>query len=106
MTTAPSAELLRALAQRIDAAPAVARRSSGLFGAAAAYLPGERIEGIRLRDDNGLEVHVVMRWNSTVDEVERQVLDAIGDACEHQQVTLVIDDIVAPTDPAERVACP
>jgi hypothetical protein len=100
----PSVDALRALAERIDAAPAVARRSGGLFGAAAAYLPGERIEGIRPRDHDGLEIHVVMRWDFTVDEVERQVLDAVGDVWAQQPVILVIDDIVAPSDRAEPLA--
>jgi hypothetical protein len=86
-------EVLRALAARIDAAPSVARRSGGILGTAAAYLPGERIEGLRIRDGYRLEVHVVMCWGSTVDDVEREVLDAIGALWDRATVDLVIEDI-------------
>jgi hypothetical protein len=101
----PSVDVLRALAGRIDAAPSVARRSGGAFGVAAAYLPGERIEGIRIREESVLEIHVVMRWEFTVDDVERQVLAAVGDFWPPQAVTLFVDDIVAPAESFE-VASP
>jgi hypothetical protein len=94
-------ELLRTLAGRIDAVPSVVRRSSGILGTAAAYLPGERLQGLRLLDERTLEVHVVMNWDSTVDNVEREVLEAIGDRWERGSVLLVIDDIEsAPASPA------
>jgi hypothetical protein len=92
----PNADALRELARRIDAAPSVARRSGGAFGVAAAYLPGERIEGIRFRDEGALEIHVVMRWEFTVDDVEREVLAAVGDFWPSEEVSLFIDDIVGP----------
>jgi hypothetical protein len=98
--TTPDAEALRALAVRLDAAPSVARRSSGAFGVAAAYLPGERIDGIRLRDGGTVEIHVVMRWEFTIDDVERQVLEAVGDAFPAEAVVLFVDDIVGPAEPA------
>lgn len=93
MNNARDPEVLRALAARIDAAPSVARRSGGILGTAAAYLPGERIEGLRVRDRDRLEVHVVMRWGSTVDDVEREVLDAIGPLWDRPAVDVVIEDI-------------
>lgn len=89
----PDPERLRAIAARIDAAPSVARRSGGLWGTAAAYLPGERIEGLRLRDAHTLEVHVVMTWESTVDDVERDIAAAVGDRWNGGSVDIVIDDI-------------
>jgi hypothetical protein len=93
MTEAPSPALLRALADRVDAAPSIARRSGGPFGVVAAYLPGERIEGLRLLEGEALEIHVVMRWGFTVVEVEREVLDATRDLWPSEAVHLVIDDI-------------
>jgi hypothetical protein len=89
------AAVLRELAGKIDDAPSVERRAGGVLGTAAAYLPGERIEGLRLRDDR-LEVHVVMRWGSTVDDVEREVLAAAGTGWDPKKVDLVIDDIALP----------
>ena len=105
MNDACDPAVLRDLAGKIDAAPSVERRSGGVLGTAAAYLPGERIEGLRLRDDR-LEVHVVMRWGSTVDDVERQVLAAAGTGWDPKKVDLVIDDIALPdaasTTPAKK----
>jgi hypothetical protein len=83
------ADTLRAIAARLDAASSIARRSGGALGTAAAYLPGERIEGVRVLDDGRLEVHVVMRWGHTVDDVEREVLAAVGG----RSVDVVIDDL-------------
>ena len=89
-------DVLRAIAANVDRAPSVARRTGGALGVAAAYLPGERIEGLRVRDDR-LEVHVVMRWGVTADAVERDVLSAVGDAAwDPARVDVVIDDIDVP----------
>jgi hypothetical protein len=96
MTDAVGAALLRALADRIDGAPSVARRSGGPFGSVAAYLPGDRIEGLRLLEGDALEIHVVMRWESTVDEVEREVLGTVRDLWPSDAVSLVIEDIALP----------
>jgi hypothetical protein len=96
VASTPDAEALRGLAGRIDGAPSVARRSAGPFGVAAAYLPGERIDGIRLRDGGTVEIHVVMRWESTVDDVERDVLEAVGEVFSAGVVMLFVDDIADP----------
>jgi hypothetical protein len=89
-------DALRRVAENVDRAPSVARRTSGALGTAAAYLPGERIDGIRVRDDR-LEVHVVMRWGTTVDAVEREVVAAVaGGGWDPDRVDVVIDDIEAP----------
>jgi hypothetical protein len=64
-----------------------------MHGVAAAYLPGERVDGLWCRSDGRLEVHVVMRWGTTVDAVEREVLAALGDGYDAEVVDLVIDDL-------------
>lgn len=86
---------LRALAARIDALPEVVRRSGGVADAVATYLPGDRLVGVRLRG-GAVEVHVVMRWSTTVDDVERAVVDAAR-AEGFAAVDLVIDDIEMPS---------
>ena len=104
MNDAGDAAVLRELARKIDVAPSVERRWRRARHRGA-YLPGERIEGLRLRDDR-LEVHVVMRWGSTVDDVEREVLAAAGTGWDPKKVDLVIDDIALPdaanTTPAQK----
>jgi len=94
VTTKPVAlgpERLRTIARRLDAGPSIARRSAGPFGTFAAYLPGERIEGVRVVADNHLEIHVVMRWAATVDDVERDVIAAVDD--QTVAVDVIVDDI-------------
>lgn len=93
MSPTADPEVLRSLAIRIDAAPSVSRRSGGLVGTVASYLPGERIHGLRVTDDGRLEVHVVMRWGNTVNQVEQDVLTAVGDRWHPTAIDLVIDDV-------------
>ncbi len=93
MTDAGRASLLRDMADRIDQIPSVVRRSGGAAGAVAAYLPGERITGLRVTADGRLQVHVVMAWGSTVDEVESQVLAAVEGLWTDGPVDLTVDDI-------------
>jgi hypothetical protein len=101
MTQPTDADNLRIIAARVDAAPSVARRSGGVLGSAAAYLPGERIEGLKIRDAQRLEVHVVMRWGTTADDVEREVLAAVGDRWDVGPVDIVVDDIALPDEPTQ-----
>lgn len=49
-----------ALAAAVLAVPGVVRLHAGSFGEVATYLPGGKVDGIRLRDD-GTHVHVVLR---------------------------------------------
>jgi hypothetical protein len=90
--TTDASPALREIAGRIDHAPSVAGRSRGLFGTAATLLPGERIDGLRVRAGR-LEVHVVMTGGGTVSQVERDVLDAVGNRWECSLVDIVVEDI-------------
>ena len=66
-----------------------------MFGTAASYLPGRRISGLRVLPDGRLEVHVVMAWGSTVDDVEASLLRALEDPAE--LADLVIEDLSLPS---------
>jgi len=105
VTQPTDAENLRAIAARIDVAASVAHRSGGVLGSAAAYLPGERIEGLKIRDGQRLEVHVTMKWGATADDIERDVLTAVDDLWQGP-VDIVVDDIALPerSSPAISVA--
>lgn len=89
--TAPE---LRELCGRVEASPHVVRLSEGPAGVVAAYLPGDRVPGIRITDDGRLEVHVVMAWGATVDQVESDV-SAVFDPPE-TLAGLYIDDVAVP----------
>lgn len=96
MTGASDADLLRRIGALVDAAPSVVRRCRGPLGIASAYLPGERIPGLRRRSDGRLEIHVVMDWSATVDQVETEVIEAVGDRWTDGPVDVMVDDIDAP----------
>ena len=92
-----SPERVEELAGRVAASPHVARLSPGRFGTVAFYLPGRKVVGLRLVDDDRLEVHVVMQWGSTVHELEGDVREIVGEvAGEADAMDLVIDDIDVP----------
>lgn len=89
-----SAEQLEKLSNRITASPRIARLSEGPSGVVAAYLPGRRVPGLRIRPDGRLEVHVVMTWGSTTDQVEASVVEAFDEP--ELLAGLYIEDIVPP----------
>jgi len=83
------------LAAALVASPHIAALSQGPFGTVASYLPGRRIPGLRVLPDDRLEVHVVMLWDSTVDDVEASLLQAFEDPSELAH--LVVEDVSMPT---------
>ncbi len=105
MTTDPA--VVHQLAAAIDAIPSVVARSTGPFGVIAAYLPGERIDGIRRTDSGRWEVHVVMAADATVSLVQAEVLRAAARLAIADPIDLFIDDIadrqpaLPPADPPQ-----
>jgi hypothetical protein len=95
-------ERLDALASALLASPHISSLSEGAFGTVASYLPGRRIPGLRVLPDDRVEVHVVMVWGSTVDDVEASMLRAFDDPAELAH--LVIEDVSTGTE--ERAALP
>jgi hypothetical protein len=92
MTTS-DAGTVRQLAAAVDAAPSVVTRSAGRFGGVAAYLPGERVVGIRRTETGRWEVHVVMAVDSTVSLVEADVLRAAQSVGLTEPLDLFVVDI-------------
>ena len=79
------------------AVPGVSSLHAGVFGEVATYLPGRRVNGVRLGDE-ACEVHVVLDWGTPV----LQTADAVRIAVEHLidgPVDVTVQDIAAP-DPA------
>jgi len=83
----------------------VASTHTGTFGEVATYLPGRRVDGVRLRPDRA-EVHVVLRWGAPVGptaDAIRAVTTAMtpgpgaaGTSRSGTQVDVVIQDVAAP----------
>lgn len=90
--------------QSVDA-EAVAERAlqsrsvSGLYpgGAVevATYLPGRKISGVRVRDDE-VEVHVVARWSTLLPDVAEEVRALVTPLAGGLPVSVFIDDVDAP----------
>jgi len=72
--------------------PAVAGLSGGPFGAAATYLAGRRVVGVRISPDT-VEVHVVSRFGPTVGELAGQVRAALAGRVLGRTVDIVIEDL-------------
>lgn len=86
-----AADLVRAA---VLALPGVADLHTGAFGEVATYLPGRKVDGVRVRPD-GAQVDVVLEWGApvlaTADDVRRVATSITG-----KPVDVVVQDIAAP----------
>jgi uncharacterized alkaline shock family protein YloU len=91
---APGADagLADAVVAAVRAVPGVARLDGGPHGEIAAYLPGRRVPGVRLRGDRA-EVHVVLRWGVPVLAVADAVRDAVR-MLTGTPVDVTVEDVV------------
>lgn len=92
-----------AVAALVLACPAVAGLSGGPFGAAATYLPGRRVAGVRISPDT-VEVHVVARYGPTAGELARQVRAALAGRVLGRSVDIVVEDLEDPAPPTVATA--
>ena len=65
---------------------------SGSFGEVATYLPGRRVEGVRIRDDH-VEVHLVLVWGFPVLETAERVR-AVVSPIAGRRVDVVVQDVI------------
>ena len=85
----------------VTACPDVASMAGGLVSEVACYLPGRRVEGVRISDD-GLQVHIVASWGRPLPEVAEEVRQAVQAVAPAVPVLVSIDDIELPPAPAPR----
>ena len=86
------------IALAVLAVPHVVALSGGLVGEIATYLPGRRVEGVRVRTGH-VEVHVVARYGPTMADVGAAVRTAVVATAGPLAVTVGIDDVAAPVGP-------
>jgi len=91
-----------AVAALVVACPAVGGLSAGPFGAAATYLPGRRVSGVRLERDV-VEAHVVLRYGATVAELAGQIRRALSGQVKGRRVDIVVEDVLDRADPSAAV---
>jgi hypothetical protein len=86
-------DLARDLAGRVEACPDVAGLSAGPFGTVATYLPGGRVSGIAVRDDE-VEIAVIARYGRPFPAIADQVRQAVIPLVGERPVRVAIDDVV------------
>ena len=84
-----------AVASAVLACPHVAGLSAGPVEEVATYLPGRRVQGIRVQDDS-LEIHLVARWGAPLPDVAAEVRRAIGPLAGGRSITVAIEDLEVP----------
>jgi uncharacterized alkaline shock family protein YloU len=81
-----------AIAVAVSAASGVAALSGGRFGGVGTYLPGRRVTGVVIGDDD-LEVHVVGRYGVPVAEIAAEVRRAVEPYAGDRTVHVIIEDL-------------
>ncbi|KQX73722.1 MULTISPECIES: hypothetical protein [Aeromicrobium] len=93
---APAPDAAEAIASATLAVAGVSALHAGVVGEVATYLPGRRVNGVRLRDDS-CEVHIVLEWGSpvvaTADDV-RTAIEPLVDVPVH----VTVEDVAGPGD--------
>jgi hypothetical protein len=80
------------IATAVSALPGVAALSGGRLGGVGTYLPGRRVTGVVLREDD-LEVHVVGRYGVPVAEIAAEVRQAAEPYVGDRTVHVIIEDL-------------
>lgn len=80
------------IAAAVSAAPGVAALSGGRLGGVGTYLPGRRVTGVVIRDDD-LEVHVIGRYGVSVAEIAADVRRAVEPYAGDRTVHVIIEDL-------------
>lgn len=94
-------ELADLVAAAVTSVPGVAGLHTGTFGEAATYLPGRRVNGIRLRDDV-TEVHVTLTYGVPVLEAAERIRSAVAPLVA-TPVEVSIEDVVPGPGPRNGV---
>lgn len=85
-------ELVHEIADAVRRCPDVADLSGGPFGTVATYLPGERVAGVALRDDE-VEVSIVVQMGRPLPEIAQEVRTAIAPLVGDRPVNVYIGGI-------------
>ena len=99
-----SAELAVRIADTVLAHPAVAGLHAGPFGVIASYLPGRRVDGVRIADDgSAVDVAIIvdlaaLEPGRPIPVVAQQLRTAIRELTGNARVDVLIVDLV----PAQR----
>jgi hypothetical protein len=90
------------VAAAVRACPGVDELYGGQPGGIATYLPGRRIDGVRV-DRYAIEVQVRARWGAPALDIAAQIRGALAVIAAGRHVDVIIADV---TDPAAPPECP
>ncbi|HET8640593.1 MAG TPA: hypothetical protein VFM37_01580 [Pseudonocardiaceae bacterium] len=90
-----STELAERIAAVVLAHPAVSALNAGPFGTVASYLPGRRVDGVRVADDgSAVEVSVTLVFGQPIPVVADQLRSAVRGLTGDVAVNVTIVDLV------------
>lgn len=92
-----TADLADRIAEVVLAVPGVHALHAGVLGEAATYLPGRRVNGVKVEDD-ACEVHVVLDWGTSIPQTADAVRTAVEPLVEGP-VHVAVED-VATSEPS------
>ncbi len=84
------------IARAVLAVPGVHELHAGVLGEVATYLPGRRVNGIRLRR-TGCDVHVTLDWGAPVGRTSDQVRTAVRPLVSGP-IDVTVEDITPPPE--------
>jgi hypothetical protein len=91
------------VAATVRACPGVDELHGGQPGGIATYLPGRRIDGLRV-DRYAIEVQVRARWGTPAMEVAAQIRGALAVIAAGRRIDVTIADVTDPAAPPEYPA--
>lgn len=94
-------DLTERIAEAVRAHPAVAGLHGGPFGTVASYLPGRRVDGVRLAEDGrGVELAIAVRLGERIPTVVGELRAAVRELAGEVPVDVTIVDVVGTVDSA------
>ncbi len=89
------------LAEKVLAHPSVARLAGGEFGEITSYFPGHRVTGVRMLEDGGVEIGVVVRLDQPVGTTIAELRDSLAGTLGETRVDIYVSDVETAEDPPE-----
>lgn len=90
-----STELAERIAGAVLAHPAVVGLDAGPYGAIASYLPGRRVDGVRIaEDDSAVELAITVEFGQQLPSVARQLRAMVREVAGDVRVDVTIVDLV------------
>lgn len=92
-----SAELSDRIAAAVQAHPGVAGLHAGPYGVVASYLPGRRVDGVRIAaDGSAIELAVVVAFGQPIPAVAQQLRTTVRELAGDVRVDVMIVDLEQP----------